>query len=76
MFHKCNMIIFQSLFDVFLDSILDLDTLTGQEREALICSLGGVPFRFMPETHKEAFRSGMKKWLLHHKSLTNFYERG
>lgn len=70
------MLIFQSLKDVILDSILDLNELSLLERYVLIASVYGVPFTYFTKDQQTAFRTGVKKWLGRYKSLAKFYERG
>jgi len=69
------MIIFQSLRDVMIDSVLDLN-LSREERVALLCSMYGVPFHYLPEELKNPFRSAAQKYFGKYKSLEKFYERG
>lgn len=69
------MIIFQSLHDIMVDSILDID-LSDKERKALLCSMYGVPFHYIPDDLKPAFKTGVVKFLNKHQAMKKFYERG
>jgi len=68
--------IFQSISDIFLDSILDMDELSDLERQSLIISCYGVPFNLLSKNLKDVFRSAIVKYVTHHQSLYKFYERG
>jgi len=70
------MIIFQSLEDILIDSILDLDKLSSIQRRALLYSMYGVPFHMFNEELKTAFRTAIIHYLNSHKSLQRYYERG
>lgn len=68
--------IFQSLHDIIIDSIEDVENLTEEERTALLCSSFGVPFHMLPPPIKNAFRSGAKKYFDRFWHLREYYERG
>lgn len=70
------MLVFNSLHDVMLDAILDLDDLTDIERTSLISSISGVAFQFFTPDLKAAFRTAVLKFLNKHHTIKTFYERG
>lgn len=72
------MLVFESLYDIFLDSILDMQELTEDERASLIASVSGVSFHLMNQSQKDSFKIGVQKYAnrFFNSRLRQIYERG
>lgn len=70
------MLIFNSVHDVLMDMVLDLDGISEAERSSLIASISGVPFHVFTPEEKSAFRSGIEVFLNKHFTIKPFYQRG